>query len=147
MAIIIRNRQDVLEYSPLVPTYAIRIADCGCTDQLKPLFNSLNFRRINAYEMSDGEPDANGNGPIEFHVAEKLILDYILAREDFGDIQDILIHCNEGRSRSPAVGGALNEIFNLGNPIWRISVDYPQYNDYVYKQLIRTARQMGILKD
>jgi predicted protein tyrosine phosphatase len=147
MAIIIRNKEDVLKYAPFVPTYVIRIADCGSSSELKPLLESSNFRRINAYEIHDGEPDSRGNGPIESHVAEKLILDFIAVRQEFNDIQDILAHCNEGRSRGPAVAGALNEIFDLGAPVWRVSVDYPDYNIHVYNQIVKTAREMGVLKN
>lgn len=145
MAVIIKDREEVLKYNPLVPTYAIRIADYGTAGQLRPLILSSNYKRINIYEMSDGQPDAKGNGPIESCVAEKLIRDFIQVRLDFKDLQDILIHCNEGRSRSPAVAGALNEIFNLGNPVWRISVDYPEYNIHVYNQLVRIAQELSFM--
>ncbi len=145
MKFIIKNRNEVLEYSPTAPTYVIRIVDCNDVRPILPLTDSPSFRRINLYRFDDCEVDAKGNGPMQPSVAKKLISDFALVKKEFTDLEHILIHCNEGESRSPAVAAALNEIFKLGHVTWRFSVDYPKYNDHVYKQLVRTAGEMDLV--
>ena len=144
MAIIIKNEFSVLEYKPLVPTYAIRIRDCEASGELRPLVDSPLFRKINVYRIDDCQPDAQGRGPVPEGTAEQLIKDFSSAMFKFADIRDILIHCNEGKARSPATGGALNEVFNLGYETWRIYADFPKCNEHVYNQIVLAARLMGI---
>lgn len=145
MVIIIKNRFNVLKYVPEVPTYVIRIINSESREELRPLTTSPLFREINIYRINDTTFDSRGNGPVPDGISEKLITDFASSMLKFSDIQDILVHCNEGKSRSPAIGGALNEIFNLGYETWRIYVDFPGCNEHVYKQLVSTARKIGIL--
>jgi predicted protein tyrosine phosphatase len=144
MEFIIKDKISVLEYMPKVPTYVIRILDCNDDRPILPLVSTSLFKEVNIYRFDDPDPDANGKGPMLSKVAEKLLHDFFSARTKFLDLQSILIHCNEGEARSPAVAAGLNEIFNLGQVTWRFSVDYPRYNDHVFKQLLATARQIGL---
>lgn len=144
MAIIIKNRFNVLEYVPKVPTYVIRIINPESREELSPLITSPLFRKINVYGINDTTFDSRGNGPVPDGIGENLITDFASSMLKFSDIQDILVHCNEGKSRSPAIGGALNEIFNLGYKTWRIEVDFPGINKDVYSQIITAARKIGI---
>jgi hypothetical protein len=153
VAIIIKDWFSVGKYIPAAPTYVIRILnlDYGRINngfKLVSLVNSDLFKKVNYYKMDDSATDSTGKGPILEDVARKIIRDFssfVQISKDKGGIEDILIHCVEGKSRSPAVGGALNEIFGLGYVHWRISVDFPGYNVDVYKQLIRVAKEMKIV--
>jgi hypothetical protein len=69
--------------------------------------------------------------------AEQIINDFNSWKDK---IEQLVIHCWAGESRSPAVANALNNIFNL-------QCDLPSntmFNGYIYYTMIETARKKGI---
>lgn len=68
--------------------------------------------------------------------AKKIIKDFSECRKD---ASSLIVHCLMGERRSPAVGMALNEIFELGAEIDEMK--YPRFNRYVYRTMLRLAKK------
>jgi hypothetical protein len=67
--------------------------------------------------------------------ATKILGDY----EKFGkDIKNILIHCDRGKNRSPAVGIAMNEIYGWG--INGLKKRHPEFRKYIYQTIIDVSK-------
>lgn len=123
------------KHVPERKTYAIRIFSRdpqynGGYGQLK---NSENYVAIKEYRFDDIDSlplaDDDPFQPITDKIARKIIQDFKPHRDS---IEELLVHCKAGMSRSPAVAKALNEIFKLGNKKDFLDYDYPNLNEYVY---------------
>jgi len=71
----------------------------------------------------------------------KQILDFYLKIEN--KVDNLLVHCEAGWSRSPGVAGALSKIF-LGDDMYFFNNYSP--NRFVYRLIINEALESGILK-
>jgi predicted protein tyrosine phosphatase len=110
MDIVILNRKESAKYTPSKSTYAIRIRDFNGRKRLPRLVDSPLFKEVKIYRFDDADPDSNGRGPLKEGLPEKIITDFQKLKDG---CECLMIHCNQGESRSPAVGLALNDIFNL----------------------------------
>ena len=144
MEIVILNRKKSGEYSPTKLTYAIRIRDFNDRKRLPKLMDSHLFQEVKIYRFDDADPDSHGRGPLKEGLAERIITDFQKLRNN---CECLMIHCNQGESRSPAVGLALNDIFDLGYDHFAFSGYHWQYNPHVFKQLIFAADRMRLLSD
>ncbi|MCK5043566.1 hypothetical protein KAR52_01010 [Candidatus Pacearchaeota archaeon] len=62
--------------------------------------------------------------------AKKILNDY----EQFGKgVDNIIVHCRKGENRSPAVGIAMNEIYDWG--IKGLKEKFPNHRRFVYKKM------------
>jgi hypothetical protein len=52
----------------------------------------------------------------------------------------VLVHCKKGQNRSPAIGIALNEIFNW--EIEGLKENYPDYRRYVYSTMLDAGKEI-----
>ncbi len=52
-------------------------------------------------------------------------------------IDNMVIHCNLGKNRSPAIGIAMNEIYGWG--IGGLKEKFPKYRRFVYDIMKKTA--------
>lgn len=63
--------------------------------------------------------------------------------DDFEKVKDlvdcVMVHCIEGRNRSPAVGIAMNEIYDWG--IEGLKEKFPSYRRFVYQKMIDVAKK------
>src|SRR3989338_1330460 len=74
-------------------------------------------------------------------IADRLLEDF--AKE--GRTREVLlVHCTRGINRSPAVGIALNDIFNLGQDSGQLKATFPESNWFVYDTLRETAQKLHI---
>ena len=68
--------------------------------------------------------------------ARQILSDY----ENFWEgAETILIHCNRGKNRSPAVGKAMNELYG-----WKINdleKRFPLYRRYIYNSMIKAGEE------
>lgn len=56
----------------------------------------------------------------------------------FKEGMNLMVHCFQGRNRSPAVALALNDLFDLGHDyLWYKHRD--EYDDHVYKKILGAA--------
>ena len=137
------NHEQARDFSPKARTYAIRIFD---TDpKCKELYGKLlNFRSediIKEYFFDDitytpehEEGDGDDYCSITDSIAAQISSDFSAHRDS---IDELLVHCRQGQSRSPAVAMALNDIFNLGNNRSQLVRDFPKTNSFVYSFMIR----------
>jgi len=151
MKIQICSYREALKFSPLVPTYAIRIFS---TNQ-KPigLINSPNWVHIAAYTFDEESLEEY----LSFSEEEKKAIPVTLFTEttaknileDFIKFKDccesMLVHCVTGVNRSKAIGKAMNDILDLGNPNDIFLNKYKELNcRHFYDTMIRQAQKMGM---
>ena len=77
-------------------------------------------------------------------------LEDVIASNDFAEdttpFEELVIYCLGGFGRSPSIGAALNEIFNLGNDTAAMRAEHRHSNPYIYETMIETARRKGMLE-
>jgi hypothetical protein len=69
-------------------------------------------------------------------IAAKIINDFKISGKE---AECVLVHCEKGQNRSPAIGIALNEIFNWG--IEGLKEQYFDYRKYVYSIMMSTWKE------
>lgn len=135
---------DAVGYKPSKPTYAIKI-ESGMMRfdyQLQP----SSLYTLQEYIFDDDNPRTYGKldkNSITFtsDVAHTILQDFIM----YGKTKDtLLVYCSRGINRSPAVGIALNEIFQLGSDTPNLKARFPELNEYIYDTLIETARRLQL---
>ena len=146
MKLEILSLRDAIQYVPENKTYAIRICSERTVDHLHSLEMSDKWVGSNWYTFDDVWPGIPGGlGPQEVvfsgKKANKIITDF---RENFSNIETLLVHCHFGRNRSPAVGIALNDIFDLGYNTNQLKKEFPEYREFVYNTMIETSKNMGV---
>jgi predicted protein tyrosine phosphatase len=144
MEFVCLSREKAAEFKPRMPTYVIRILDCLDKRPLLPMFDCDYFRCVDVYRFDDAIPESFGSHPIGREVAVKLLSDFSSVIKRYRDIQQVMIHCNEGKSRSPAVAGALKHIFFQDFTHWDISIHHPDFNEHVYHQLVYYSKELGL---
>jgi len=131
---------DAMIHNPNKPTYAIRI---GNNFPIK-LINSSKYIKVHTYNFSDIWPNSPKNpNDIMFNetLAEKILKDFYQNKEQ---CEALFVHCSKGKNRSPAVGIALNEIFEFGYNTKKLIKQYPESTWYVYDLLIKMAKKLKI---
>lgn len=105
----------------------------NCLDVLYIKFDDINYSddRVGEYECPILEKDA------------KMILSFVFKYKN--QVNDILIHCEAGMSRSPAVALALSTILNEDKPENFIQSLYglKHANNLVYDTIIKTYKKYG----
>lgn len=139
------GREEAISYEPKEKTYGIRIGFSGfCSEknntQFKRLENSYLYVPHNYY-FDDVEPSSKSEFelPITMEISTSILNDF---KEQRNDCSTLMVHCEKGMSRSPAVAMALNGIFNLGRSNKEIASRYPNFNIYVVQILYRVARDL-----
>lgn len=110
----------------------------------KPVAIEPNNLRINylTYRFDDIQEEYKDYILINSKTSKKIIEDFLCVKNK---TKSLAIHCNAGMSRSPAIGKALNDIFNLkcDNVL---SEYYNSLNLYVYSMMILSAAENNIGK-
>ncbi len=75
-------------------------------------------------------------------VAKTIISDFMVACD--AGIEGLVVHCSRGVNRSPAVGMALNRMFDFGYDHEILLMKYPAKNMFVYKTLLEAGKELGI---
>ncbi|MBT6690176.1 hypothetical protein HN903_03585 [archaeon] len=68
-------------------------------------------------------------------IAAKRILDEF--EEVKGDVENVVVHCEKGANRSPAIGIAMNEIYGWGAE--GLKERFPFYRKYIYDVMMRVG--------
>lgn len=129
-------------YVPDCPTYVIRC--WGSHDEfMREYFNldSPLYRHIDVHEFDDRWPSF-GEGILFTEEMARGMLGRFSRRD--ADIGALLVHCVHGKTRSPAVGMALNEIFGLGHDPAGLKERFPEFNTHVYQTLLRVSQECSI---
>jgi len=146
MNLIIKSRPGAEQHTSTVKTYAIRIHGKkvgGWHELVHPdcVVDTYEFDDIDDEEYYSGIPDVT-----LFDVDKGILVirNFIAHR---GDCLDLLVHCEEGKSRSPAIGLALNDIFDLGQDSLALTKKYVTLNDYIYGVMICAAQGLLLLDE
>jgi len=103
-----------------------------------PLYTKINPYRFDDTKSEEEQEEGCGEDfyPITDDIAKKMLLDFLPFRKN---IEELLIHCDYGVNRTPAVAMAFNDIFNLGNFTDVIVEQFQGYNPLVYDVLMRNG--------
>ena len=146
MKIHILSAEKAREHIPLKRTYAIRIYSGNNKGEgiYGNLVESDNYVHIREYFFDDteeeqGEPE-EGTGEDEYPITRRIARE-ILAnfRDNRNSIEELMIHCREGKRRSRSVAIALNNIFNLGEDSAEIRRGNPTINELVYRTMMEVS--------
>ena len=142
MAILIKNIFDALDYLPNKLTYAIRIRSSNIPPKyFLPLAASPNYLPPREYLFDDIDCPRPGKILLNKDLAREIILDYNNLR---GNSQDLLVHCQRGQNRSPAIALALNKIFNLGEDSNELIEKYRYGTWWMTNLLLNQAKELGL---
>jgi len=137
----ILGSSDAIAYKPENPTYAIRIHSA----MMRHVFalQESNLYTVVEYTFDDDDPTRWGkisrdSITIDEHIASRILDDF---KEEGLDKDTLLVHCHRGKNRSPAVGMALNEIYDLGHDTEELKRKFPEANWYVYEMLLKVAKR------
>lgn len=155
MDIIIAGHRLAREFKPTGRAYAIRIFGSDCrydADAAEPLKGEYVF--IDSVRFDETRKLLQGESGLWFDewMAQEMIGRFLEYREK---CNQLLVHCYAGEERSPAVAKALNDRFELGERVFRLSgyapeiglasveclpskfSEFPKYDEYVYSTLMR----------
>jgi len=149
MEIKIKSLEQAKKYTPLVPTYAIRIFS-GCPEENEDyglLRYSKNYKVVRNYKFDDiDDPnfideDKKGFKIFDLEDARLIISDFEEKRKE---CLELMVHCRYGEGRSAALAAALNNIFVLGEDSQRLFALYPKLNQLVYEKMINLGVERGL---
>lgn len=137
-------------HNPRPNTTMIRLIDADryANGDYPSLENEEFFEHIFKYDFDDITPaDLEDDSILSFgrtlklftpDIAEIIIKDLkgVVFNTDY-----LVVHCNAGYSRSPAVGAGLNHIFNMGIPDGDYIPFFSKPNMHVYSTLVNVARE------
>ncbi|MCA9487853.1 MAG: hypothetical protein KC516_02730 [Nanoarchaeota archaeon] len=69
-------------------------------------------------------------------IAKKILEDFEKVENQ---VENVVIHCIDGKNRAPAVGIAMDEIFNWGTE--GLKEKFPEYRRFVYNKMIGVAKK------
>ena len=143
----ILGREKTLAHVPQEQTYGIRIGFSGYCSKKSDVedFKELENHPLyvpHVYHFDDVEPLTceKYERPITRDIAIQIIRDF---EQGKGGCSMLLVHCEEGQSRGPAVAMALNHIFKLGATNRELAKKYPHFNLHVAKTLGEVAEANG----
>ena len=143
MDLLIKSLFDAIEYQPEVPTYALSIFSSDQKDDAlweKPLVESPSYIQKRKYYFDDNHPrDLRWDRTLiilDENLAERIIQEFATDKDR---CEALLVHCTRGKNRSPAIGIALNEIFELGNDTLSLLKQYNKLNKHVYETMLKVG--------
>lgn len=123
MKITIKNRKTIKEYIPDEESVLVRITSL---DEFKKIDEKM-YKEIYLYYFDDIDCESEYSITKE----EGKELKEILYKNK--DVNEIVIHCDYGKSRSPGVGIAFKELLNEDSK--ELREKYRDYNEYVIKMI------------
>jgi predicted protein tyrosine phosphatase len=144
MEFIILDRENVARFVPKNLTYAIRILDLNDKRPPLPLINSSLYLDQKIYRFDDAIARDDSVGLVDVNTRIAILKDFLKVLNSCPDLKKTLVHCNEGRGRSPSVAGALRHVFFEDYSHYDVSVYYPDFNEQVYHELVNTAKELKI---
>lgn len=71
--------------------------------------------------------------PITPELSKKLVADFLSVKDR---AEEVLVHCTQGESRSPAVASALARIAGMEEESERVQLEFPSFNASVYQAVL-----------
>ena len=152
MKLEILSAKKALKYVPLEKSGAIRIFNSSYRMRPPSLKENNNWIYVDEYFFDDifprswkefhGEDELlnvrgwNHRNRILFSEkdAKKILKNY---ENMENEIENLIIHCVHGANRSPAIGIAMNDIYDWG--IKGLKEKFPEYRKYVYNIMMKEA--------
>ncbi len=140
MELYVLDRWEAESFDPPQQTYAIRIFSSYEPRSTRGhLRYSELYKKVAEYVFDDNDEHYKaGSVTITPEIADIIVQDFA-RHKDSVDI--LMVHCTQGRNRSPAVAIALNEAFNLGFNTSELKCIFKEYNQYVYKIVSEACRR------
>jgi hypothetical protein len=149
LEIIVLSAEDASKHVPKKPALAIRIFGSKSTGRGRdsyPNFPKRLYQKVLEYTFDDVDLKSCDELTKRVFALDYVLFDWRFARkiitqfkENYKPGYSVLVHCYAGISRSPAVALALKEIFKLKCKL----PEFPHLNQYVYRTMLKDAREMG----
>ena len=108
-----------------------------------PVPEHLQYVHTAKYIFTDVTPHnarfLKGSVLFDDDLAEKVIREFAQYKEG---CEALLVHCLQGKNRSPAIGIALNEIFDLGHDTHSLLKQYNKLNKHVYETMLKARDKL-----
>ncbi len=151
MKLLIKSLNEATEFVPENKTYAIRISsEYDFLEQFEHFLESDNWVEVNRYLFDDVWPGMQRSDDVIYgretmFSVEKGIEIIEDLKEHISDIETILVVCTYGQNRSPSVGLALNDIFELGHDSASLKEEHPRYRPFIYNTMLEAAEDLGMI--
>ena len=138
----------ITEFKPVVPTHVIQIistySQSGDSRLYDKAVENPMYVSKRRYVFDDVWPGLHerDTGLITPVISGTIISDFVEARE--AGCEGLVVHCTRGINRSPAVGMALNRIFELGYDQREMRQKFPEFTHYVYRIILEEGARRGI---
>ena len=149
LEIIVLSAEDASKHVPKKPALAIRIFGSKSTGRGRdsyPNFPKRLYQKVLEYTFDDVDLTSCNEYAKRLYAIDYVLFNEDLARkiitefrQSYKPVSSVLVHCQAGISRSPAVAHALNDIFKLKCKF----PEFPNLNEYVYRTMLKDAREMG----
>ena len=137
--VLVRSRSGARDFTSEVPWAAIQICDLRGQWPVLDAINRVDLLQLRFRDQT--APSARCQAEELFSEAHaEQILDFVLANA--GRIDWLLVHCEVGASRSPAVAAAVTRIFLAGDYYRFFTRHSP--NILVYGRLLAAAQKRGL---
>lgn len=136
MKIKILNKHSIKEYEPEEENLLIRITSKLPFSEIK----ENKYKEIYKYGFEDLPYESS------YSISKEEAISLIKNLEENKDKKEIIIHCDYGQSRSPAVGIAYSYIL-FGEDKYNLKEEYPDYNRYVVEMIKKEYEEISKLSE
>jgi hypothetical protein len=155
--IFVLSRQGAIDFRPKRDTYVIRIFGRDNPPFKLNYLDDKNIVQVDEYTFDHFDIEG-GNKKVDFIAALKVPPEQrrfkIFTRKDanrllenfvkyFREGMDLMVHCREGRNRSPGFTCALDDLFGLLD--FDLMRRYPDYDRHVYRKILRAGLFNGLV--
>lgn len=140
MKLNVMSNFEAAAYVPLRPAAMMRIFNTDPKIVYSEIADPSLYDHIFEYVFDETDPDYYGVEVLCTQFKDHVFFDEAIAGRIISDfkslegVAELVVHCNMGLNRSPAVAAALDDRFSLGNDLKRF---YPGLARHVYELLLR----------
>lgn len=144
MTLHILSLEKALQFTPVAPTFTMRIRSHFTSPSLyTDLKSSDKWVAIREYVFDDVDYWSPRAGDVLFDPskAEQMLRVFSSYRKQ---VKDVVVHCLDGKNRSPAIGLGMNQVFDLGADPKEIINKFKYGTYWMADVLIDTALKIGL---
>ena len=140
MILSVMSNFEAAAYVPKKPAAMMRIFNTDPKIVYSDIADPSLYEHIFEYVFDETDPDFYGVEVLCTRFKDHVFFDEAIADRIISDfkslegVEELVVHCNMGLNRSPAVAAAFDDRFSLGNDV---KSRHPGYARHVYELLVR----------